>query len=56
MVFGHGDRMGLMVKNFGRQVVIDIRLGEAKLSKNRKRLTITFPESQSRKIRNKKSK
>jgi len=46
-----GDRLGLMIREFGRKVVIDIRLGKAIWNKKRKRLTVTYDDSQSRTIK-----
>jgi hypothetical protein len=43
-----GDRLGLMIREFGRKVVIDIRLGKAVWDKKRKRLTVAYDDSQYR--------
>ena len=53
MAMAHGDRMGLMIKNFGKTVVIDIRLGKPKWDERRKRLTIHYQDAP---MRNPKSK
>ena len=48
MKMGYGDRMALVVKDFGRHVVIDIQRGKTKLSKNGKRLTISYDDGPNR--------
>ncbi len=46
-----GDRLALMIREFGRKVVIDIRLGKADWNEKRKRLTVTYDDSKSRTIK-----
>jgi hypothetical protein len=43
-----GDRMNLQVKEFGRKVIIDVRLGKAVWNKSKKRLTINYTDSPQR--------
>ncbi len=45
----YGDRMALEVKEFGRKIVVEVKRGKAKLSKNGKKLTITYHDAQARK-------
>ena len=47
----YGDRFSLTVKNFGRQVVIEVNRGTAKCSLDGKRVTITYKDSKVRKAK-----
>jgi hypothetical protein len=46
---GYDDRFRLIVKEFGRKIVIELNRGKAKLSEDGKTITITYRDSPVRK-------
>jgi hypothetical protein len=43
------DRFRMTVKEFGREIVIELNRGKAKISKDKKTVTITYKDSPTRK-------
>jgi hypothetical protein len=49
----YNDRFKMTVKEFGRLIVIELNRGVAELSRDRKTVTITYNDSQTRKAKTK---
>jgi len=45
----YNDRFRMTVKEFGREIVIQLNRGKAKISKDKKTVTITYKDGQTRK-------
>jgi hypothetical protein len=45
----YNDRFRMTVKEFGREIVIELNRGKAKVSKDKKTITITYKDSPTRK-------
>jgi hypothetical protein len=46
------ERFTLTLTNYGRRLVLDVKRGQVKLSRNEKRITVDFPENVTRKPKN----
>ena len=49
----YDDRFRLLVREFGRKTVIELNRGKAEVSEDQKTVTITYPDSQTRKAKKK---
>jgi hypothetical protein len=52
----YNDRFRLIVKEFGREIVLELNRGTAKVSEDKKTVTITYNDANTRKPRRKSAK
>jgi hypothetical protein len=49
----YNDRFRMVVKEFGREIVIELNRGKAEVSDDKKTVTITYPDAATRKHKKK---